>query len=128
MTKFELNGVTFCNFGSNNYSHGMELVTCYPMPENMVERVLNGEFHGVWLNPSCDCSGNCSEFYGVFGTPKQYYGLKEDGLYYSQQKSQIAKRYFQILGGWDASRAATKEEQDATDAQARAEYKDWWIK
>jgi hypothetical protein len=62
----------------------------------------------------------------MFGTPEQYYGLKEDGFYYRQKEAQIAKTYFKILGGWQASRLATKEEQDAADAQAKAEYKDWW--
>ena len=117
MTKFELNGVTFCNFGSNNYSNGMELITCYPMPENMVQRVLNGEFHGVYLNPSAPC---CEEFYGVFGTPDQYYG--PEGLYNSQKQGIIARRYFEILGGVRASR----DREESAQHQAESEYKDWW--
>lgn len=127
MDKFTYNGVEFCNFGSNNYSNGMECITCYPMPDNFIQRVLNGEFHGIWLNPSADCSDG-TEFYGVFGTAEQYYGLNEDGFLYKQRESQIAKRYFNLLGGYQQARLADKEEQDSADAQARAEYVDWWSK
>jgi len=118
MTKFELNGVTFCNFGSNNYSNGMELITCYPMPDNMIQRVLNGEFHGVYLNPSAPC---CEEFYGVLGTPDQYYG--PEGFYNSQKQSVIARRYFEILGGVKVSR----DREESAQHQAESEYKDWWL-
>lgn len=119
MTKFELNGVTFCDFGSNNYSYGMELITCYPMPENMVERVLNGEFHGVWLNPSSPCG---EEFYGIFGTKKQY-----NEFYKAQRAGMISTRVMELLGGFDAMRTATHEQFKEAEAQATSEYKDWWL-
>ena len=119
MTKFELNGVTFCNFGSNNYSNNMDLITCYPMPDNMVQRVLNGEFHGVWLNPAAPCN---EEFYGLFGTKDQY---KE--LYKQQKDGVISNRVIGLLGGFDAMRTASKEQFDAAQHQAESEYKDWWL-
>ena len=118
MTKFELNGITFCNFGSNNYSHGMELITCYPMPDNMVQRVLNGEFHGVWLNPATPCD---EEFYGFFGTKDQY---KE--LYKRQRDGVISTRVIELLGGFDVMETASKEQFDTAQHQAESEYKDWW--
>lgn len=125
MEKFTYNGVEFCNFGSNNYSNGMELITCCPMPKNFIRRVLNGEFHGIWLNPSADCSDE-TEFYGVFGTAEQYYGNNKDGLLYRQRESQIATKYFKLLGGYQQARLASKEEQEIADSKARAEYVDWW--
>lgn len=125
MDKFTYNGVEFCNFGSNNYSNGMELITCYPMPKNFIRRVLNGEFHGIWLNPSADCSDG-TEFYGVFGTAEQYYGNNEDGFLYRQREAQIANKYFKLLGGYQLSRLASKEEQELADLKARAQYVDWW--
>lgn len=129
MDKFTYNGVEFCNFGSNNLSHGMECITCYPMPDNFIQRVLNGEFHGIWLNPSADCSDG-TEFYGVFGTAEQYYGLNEDGFLYKQRESQIAKRYFRLLGGLKNfnNPDITEEMRDAAEKQAEAEYVDWWSK
>lgn len=125
MEKFTYNGVEFCNFGSNNYSNGMECITCYPMPKNFIRRVLNGEFHGIWLNPSANCSDE-TEFYGVFGTAEQYYGNNEDGFLYKQREAQIANKYFKLLGGYQLSRLASKEEQEIADSKARAEYVDWW--
>lgn len=121
MEKLTINGVDFCNFGSNNYSGGMELITCYPMPENMVQDVLDGKYPGVFLNPSAKCG---EEFFGLYGTKEQY-----ESVYAQQRESQIAKRTFDILGSWGASffgadtfmiRAAKK--------QATKEYKDWWEK
>lgn len=118
MKKFVLNGVEFTNFGSNNYSNGMELITCYPMPENMVQRVLNGEFHGVYLNPSAPCG---AEFYGVFGTRDQY---KE--LYERQKGAQIYKAIIDMLGGFDKLNKVSESEYQSAKEKAQREYKDWW--
>lgn len=120
MKKFVINNVEFCNFGSNNYSEGMELITCYPMPDNMVEDVLAGKYHGVYLNPSAPCS---EEFYGVFGTSEQY-----KKLYAQQKESQISKMIVNRAGGFDAMRKMPLEEYRTLEEQCEKEYKDWWIK
>lgn len=119
MTKFTINGVEFNNFGPNNYSHGMELISSYPMPENIIQKVLNGEFHGVWLNPSAPCD---SEFYGVFGTREQY-----NEFYKSQKAAQISTEVIRILGGYDALQTAKHEDYVKAEEQAKANYKDWWL-
>lgn len=89
MKQFNYNGVKFTNFGSNTYSEGMELVATslddvgYPI-EDLVKKVLNGEFHGIWLNPSAPCTKE--EFFGVFGTREQY-----EEFYRTQHAIQILK-------------------------------------
>lgn len=117
MKKTIINGVAFNNFGSNNYSDGMELITLYPCPDNMVQDVLDGKYPGVYLNPSAPCR---EEFYGVLGTEEQY---KE--LYRNQADSQISKKMIAKFGwnNWpdpEITRAFEKE--------LRKDYKDWWNK
>lgn len=118
MKKIIINGLEFCNFGSNNYSCGMELITIYPMPDLMVQKVLNGKYPGVYLNPSAPCG---EEFYGVFGTKEQY-----KKLYNEQKECQISKRIIEILGGWNKMHTASDEEYKNAEKTAREEYKDWW--
>ena len=122
MEKTVINGVEFCNFGDNNYSDGMELITCYPMPENIVQDVLDGKYPGVYLNPSAPCG---EEFYGVLGTEEQY---KE--FYRHQRGSQVAKASINKLGGTKAlyDKTIPVEKWEAAEAEAEKEYKDWWNK
>lgn len=113
MDKIIINGVTFTDFGSNNYSNGMHLVSCSTFPENIIEDVLNGKYPNLWLNPSAPCD---SEFYGVYGTEEQY---RE--FYNRQKEAQISKRILSQL-----HLAATPKEWMAAKEEAEASYKDWW--
>lgn len=110
-----INGVEFTNFGANNMSCGMELIYLYPMPENFVQRVLDGEFEGVYLNPSAPCG---TDFYGVLGTPEQY---KE--LYKRQKEACIAKAVIDKFG-FDLD--VPKDVWKAFEEGLRAHYQDWW--
>lgn len=121
MKKFTINGVKFNNFGSNNYSDGMELVTTTRSQMNipmasLIERVLRGEFPGIYLNPSAPC--NMEEFFGVFGTEKQY---KE--FYQNQVDSQISKKMIDKFG-W--SNWPDPPITQAYKKELRENYKDWW--
>lgn len=111
MKKFILNGVEFCDFGPNNYSHGMHLVTAYPMPENIITDVLDGKYHGIYLNPSAPCT---DEFFGVFGTEEQYDAFRED-----QRKCQISCKMMPYL-------KVPLDEFHRLRAKFEREYKDWW--
>ena len=101
-----VNGVSFTDFGPNNYSKGMSLISIYPMPENIVEDVLAGKYPNVWLNPSAPCT---SEFYGVYGTEEQYKEFYED-----QKNVVIAK---QVFDTWKRVKSEIEDN-----------YKDWWAK
>lgn len=118
MKKFNINGVEFCDFGPNNYSNGMHLVSCYPMPENMVADILAGKYPGVYLNPSAPCN---SEFYGVFGTEEQYAEFKS-----RQEKAQISKRIIDKAGGFDAFQQLPYEDYKVIEQEVRSSYKNWW--
>ena len=113
MNKLIINGVTFTDFGANNYSDGMHLVSAYPIPDNMVKDVLAGKYPGIYLNPSIPCN---NEFFGVFGTPEQY---KE--FYSHQRKAQIAS---QILKKVDFN--FDDPHYNEIETEIEANYKDWW--
>jgi len=115
-----INGVEFNVFGSNIFSYGMALVSVYPMPENMPEKVLNGEFPGVYLNPSAPCK-KC-EFFGVFGTEEQY-----KRFYKRQKDCQISKQVINEFGGITNFYKADKEEINKIKKLVKSNYKDWWI-
>lgn len=126
METIKINGVEFNNFGSNNYSEGMLCITSTPKQlgfsvKEMIQKILNNEFFGVWLNPSAPC--NNEEFYGVFGTDEQY-----RKLYQNQKECQISAIAVRKLGGLSAMLHATKEEHDKADKEASEEYIDWWLK
>lgn len=112
MKKFSVNGVNFIDFGSNNYSCGMHLITTGAAITT--EQVLNGEFPGVYLNPSApwdelDC-------FCVLGTEEQY-----AEFYKRQREAQISKRLFE-QGGLGLPVYAYRELRD----QIESDYKDWW--
>ena len=67
MEKINIAGYEFNNFGSNNYSNGMELITSIDRPSEILQKVKYQEpgFENIWLNPSTPCS--TSEFFGFFG-------------------------------------------------------------
>ena len=111
MEKFIINGTTFTDFGTNNYSDGMHLVTAEST--EIVQDVLDGKYPGIYLNPSAPCD---SAFYGVFGTSEQY-----SEFYRKQRESQMAS---QILGKVNADWSNYRE----VRAEVEANYKDWWEK
>lgn len=117
MKKMIINGVEFCNFGSINYSDGMELVTAYPCYDGMVQDVLDGKYPGVYLNPSAPCG---EEFFGVFGTERQY---RE--LYKHQVDCQISKKMIDEFGWKDWPDVEITR---AYEKKLQEEYKDWWNK
>ena len=127
MEKIKINGVIFNDFGANNYSDGMHCITAYPIEDmaQFVQDVLNGEYPGVFLNPSADCTGS-SEFFGVWGTPEQY-----EVFVQHQRESQIACRVIARYGG-DVHEFARRvqwdpEEHKRISAEESANYKDWWL-
>lgn len=136
MTTTTLKGIEFNNFGDNNYSEGMELVTVTNPPKDLVQRVLNKEIFGTWvapkkheghncvqktikyvfLNPSAPCCDD--EFFGLLGTIEQY-----QKVYKQQVDSQIAKHMVDKFGcrNWPE-----REITDAYEEALRKGYKDWW--
>jgi len=124
MKTFKINGVIFNDFGANNYSDGMHLITAYPIEDmsQFVQDVLKGEYPGVFLNPSADCSHN-TEFFGVFGTKEQY-----EVLYKRQRDAQIASRVIFALGGPEAMLTTGDDRFHQVKAQVTESYKDWWLR
>ena len=121
MNKIVVNDVEFCDFGTNNYSNGMRLITCYPMPENMVSDVLAGKYPNVWLNPSARCG---YEFYGVYGTPEQYEEFRN-----RQREAQVATKVIEHFGGFQGYMKFGNEypeEVSAVTDRIRDNYKFWW--
>lgn len=118
MKKIQINGVEFNDFGVNNYSNGMHLISCYPMPKNMVQDVLAGKYYGVYLNPSAPCN---EEFFGVFGTEEQYKEFKK-----RQEEAQIASRVIDKAGGFDAFQKLSLEEYHKIETEIQSTYKNWW--
>lgn len=113
MDKFSINGVTFTDFGTNNYSDGMHLVSVYPMPDNIVQDVLTGKYPGIYLNPSAPCD---NEFFGVFGTSEQY-----KKFYSHQRKAQIASQILEKIN-FDFDDPHYHE----IKVKIETNYKDWW--
>jgi len=120
MEKFTINGVEFCDFGENNYSCGMHLVSAYPVGSEFFQDVLDGKYPGIFLNPSVDCSGNI-EFFGVWGTPEQY---KE--FYKKQRDACIASAVIKACGGPDRMRDMDLKEFHIIKDACTARYCDWW--
>lgn len=118
MEKLVINGYAFNNFGENNYSHGMELITSTDRVEEIVKKVRLQEpgFENVWFNPSAPC--NSFEFFGVLGTEEQYKKFYEE-----QKASQIAKKMIEVFG-WN--NWPDKEITDRYETKLLANYKDWW--
>ena len=118
MEKININGYEFCNFGENNYSHGMELITSTDRPTEILEKVKLQEpgFENIWFNPSAPC--NDFEFFGVLGTEEQY---KE--FYEEQKASQISKKMIEAFG-WN--NWPDKEITDRYEMKLLTNYKDWW--
>lgn len=118
MKTLKINGVVFNDFGTNNYSNGMHLITAYPI-DNMaqfVKDVLAGKYPGVFLNPSANCS-HSTEFFGVWGTEEQYTVFAKQ-----QRESQIASRIINYYGG-----VFFDDDFEKVKAEVEAAYKDWWL-
>lgn len=114
MKKILVNGVEFNDFGTNNFSMGMRLITVYPMPDGIVEDVLKGNYPGVFLNPSAPCD---DEFFGVYGTLEQY-----KDFYSKQRKACIASQILKEIN-WDFNDPNYEE----IKARVENNYKDWWV-
>lgn len=114
MNRISINGVFFHDFGSNNYSNGMHLITTGAAITT--EQVLDGEFPGVYLNPSAPW--NELDHFCVLGTPEQY-----AEFYKTQREAQISKRLCE-QGGLGLPIYEYRELRD----QIESEYKDWWEK
>jgi hypothetical protein len=120
MEKFSLEGYIFCDFGTNNYSNGMRLITSTDRPQEILEKVKSKApaFYNVWLNPSAPCQED--EFFGFLGTKEQY-----EKTYKEQVDSQIAAAMVAKFG-WN--NWPDREITDAYEAELRKNYKDWWEK
>lgn len=118
MEKIYIEGYEFNNFGSNNYSNEMELITSTDRLSEIVEKVKRKEpgFENIWLNPSAPCSD--FEFFGLLGTEEQYL------QFYKTQKNAIIGSRMVEMFGWDnwPPRGVT----EAYKTQLLANYKDWW--
>lgn len=118
-------GLEMTNFGTNNYSGGMELIYCYRKEGDVmsiVKKVLDGEMYGVWLNPSAKCTP--FEFYGLFGTQEQY---KE--MYTSLVDSCIATEVVSRFGSIDNYIKTSHKDCkviNEVEQQVRSSYTDWW--
>lgn len=115
MQTIEVNGIKFNDFGTNNYSCGMRLISLYPMPEGMVKDVLRGKYPNVYLNPSAPCN---EEFFGVYGEPKDYIAF-----YNLQKNSQISSELLRRIN-WDFNHPQYRE----ILSEIKENYKDWWDK
>ena len=118
MEKINIQGYEFCNFGKNNYSNEMQLITSTDRPQEILEKVKFQEpgFENIWLNPSAPCSD--FEFYGLLGSEEQY-----KKVYKTQKEAQISKKMIDKFG-WD-----NWPEKSITNAYKEgllANYKDWW--
>jgi len=120
-----------CNFGTNNYSDGMSLVSSSNNAKELTELAKKGLLGNIWftskgavvkrvrLNPSAPCSD--FEFFGVLGTDEQY-----EKLYQNQKNAVIGKAMCDKFGygHWNADPlTTTRYERDL-----RESYKDWWEK
>lgn len=119
MKTITINGLTFNDFGVNEMSCGMHLITMTNPPVDLVQQVINQAFAGVFLNPSAPCCS--SEFFGVWGTPEQY-----KDLYRKQKTAQIANRLISEFG-WDPIHDEdTLKLHDLRKKKLITSYKDWW--
>lgn len=120
MQTINIEGYEFCNFGKNNHSNEMELITSTDRPSEILQKVKHKEpgFENIWLNPSAPCS--TFEFFGVLGTEEQYLQF-----YKTQKNAIIGSRMIEMFG-WDhwPPRGVT----EAYKIQLLANYKDWWEK
>lgn len=112
MEKTIINGVVFTNFGKNNYSCGMQLIST--TASITPQQVLNGELPGVYLNPSAPW--NELDHFCVLGTPEQYAEFCK-----RQRDAQISKRLYE-QGGLGLPVYAYRELRESIEN----EYKDWW--
>ena len=123
MKKINIAGYEFCNFGSNNYSNGMELITSTDRPQEIIEKVKlqEPEFENIWFNPSAP--SNNEEFFGVLGTEEQY-----SEFYKRQREAQITELLIKKFGSWAQIAELDNEEFKEAKREIESTYKDWWEK
>lgn len=118
MKKINIQGYEFCNFGDNNLTNEMELISSSDRPQEIFEKVKLQEpgFENIWFNPSAPCTK--SEFFGLMGTEEQY-----AKVYKEQKEAAISKKMVEKFGwgNWP-DKAIT----DAYEEELRSNYKDWW--
>lgn len=114
MKKITISGLEFNNFGPNQYSNGMELISLYPCPSDLIQRVLNKEFKNLYLNPSAPCD---TEFFGVLGTEEQYQ------QFYTRQRNALIGSKLVEKFGFDE---VDPQEWRSYKAEVENSYKDWW--
>ena len=104
-----ISGYIVDNFGSNNYSHGMEAIVFNPKDVSVreVEKLTN-----VFLHPTVE--PNSLEIFALMGTAEQFNSFYRDAV-----SSYCAKKAFDKFGypttdeGWtDLNRYAEDEEFD----------------
>ena len=88
MNKVIIHGVEAYNFGSNNYSFGMEAVVFNPA--NVTVKQIK-EMDGVFLHPTC--KPNRLEIFALLGTQEQF-----DKFYPSCVEAEMAKLAQSKLG------------------------------
>ena len=123
MKKINIAGYEFNNFGSNNYSNGMELITSTDKPLEIIKKVKLQEpnFENIWFNPSAP--SNDEEFFGVLGTKEQY-----SEFYKRQREAQIAELLLKKFGSWAEIVHLDNEEFEEAKKEIESTYKDWWEK
>lgn len=94
MKKIFIAGIPAMNFGSNNYSYGLEAITFNPKditPEQIVE------LEGCYLHPTC--APNSEEIFALMGTQEQYDKFYEDAI--ENHCVMMASREYDIMSEYE---------------------------
>ena len=114
MKKIEINGISADNYGSNNYSCGMEGIV-FSTKDITVEQVKL--LPNVFLHPTVE--PNSYEIFALLGTKEQYEEFLKDA-----KESHCANKAFNELGHprndneWNKLKSRIKE--------LEAEFKPWY--
>jgi len=116
MEKLTINGHVACNFGSNNYSHGMEAIVFNPSMTT-IEQVKN--LPNVFLHPTVE--PNSLEIFALLGTQEQF-----DGFFKDAKETYCSQQAVKELGGIPSynNEGAWKKIHERED-ELWAEFKPW---
>lgn len=106
MKKQNINGIEYTNFGSNNYSRGMEAVVFNPK-DITPEDVHNLE--GFYLHPTCE--PNSLEIFALKGTLQNYVDFTDE-----VRRNESSLKASQRLNSFDF---------DVYDTPEYQEFKPW---